>query len=57
MSIFNLVKNHKGSKTDSIGNLLIPQMKFELKAHIVQSIEEKRLTEQHVSLAPSISYE
>lgn len=54
---FKLVKNHKGSKTDSIGNLLIPQMKFELKAHIVQSIEEKRLTEQHVSLAPSISYE
>lgn len=51
------MKNHKGSKTDSIGNLLIPQMKFELKAHIVQSIEEKRLTEQHVSLAPSISYE
>lgn len=51
------VKNHKGSKTESIGNLLIPQINFELKSHIVQSIEEKRLTVQHVSLAPTISYE
>lgn len=55
--ILILVKNHKGSKTESIGNLLIPQISFGLKAHIIQCIEEKRLTEQHVSLAPSISYE
>lgn len=52
-----LVKNHKLSKTDSIGNLLIPQIKFELKANIMECIEGKSLTEQHISLAPSISYE
>lgn len=51
------VKNHRGSKTDSIGNILIPQINFDLKTNIIQSIEEKSLTEQQVSLAPSISYE
>ena len=55
--LYFLVRNHKGSKTDSIGNLLIPQIKIELKANIIESIEAKRLTEQQVSLAPSISYE
>lgn len=51
------VKNHRHSKTESIGNLLIPQINFELKANIIDSIEQKRLTEQQVSLAPSVSYE
>lgn len=51
------VKNHRSSNTGSIGNLLIPQINFELKSNIIQSIEEKRLTEQQISLAPSISYE
>lgn len=51
------MKNHKTSNTGSIGNLLIPQINFELKENIVESIEEKRLTEQQISLAPSISYE
>lgn len=50
-------KNHKKSKTESIGHLLIPQINFGLKANIIESIEEKRLTEEQISLAPSISYE
>ncbi|XP_031640462.1 protein rigor mortis [Contarinia nasturtii] len=51
------LKNHRFSKTNSIGNLLIPQIQYDLKANIIENIEGKSLTEQHVSLAPSISYE
>lgn len=53
---FNLVENHRKSKTESIGSLLIPQINSDLKALITKSKEVKRLTELELSLAPSISH-
>lgn len=52
-----LVQNHKRSKTVSIGNLLIPQINFNLKESIIDSITAKKLTSLQIALAPSISYE
>lgn len=51
------LKNHRDSKTLSIGNVLIPQLCGDLKSEIVKNIESKMLNEQHISLAPSISYQ
>lgn len=51
------VENHKQSKTESIGNLLIPQIDHNLKENIMDCIQAKNLTPQHIALAPSISFE
>lgn len=51
------VENTKASALGSIGNILIPQMNNNLKDEIMAKIEAKLLTELHISLAPSISYE
>lgn len=51
------LKNHHDSKIVSIGNVLIPQLCGNLKSEILKNIESKTLTEQHISLAPSISYQ
>lgn len=45
-----------GSKTESVAHILIPQLKHELQADILDKIEKKTLTEQHVALAPMISF-
>ncbi|XP_062546175.1 protein rigor mortis [Armigeres subalbatus] len=50
-------KNHAIAKTSSIGAILLPQIGFRLKEVIIQRIASKRLTDQLVALAPSISYE
>lgn len=50
-------KNHHIAHTASIGAILLPQIGFRLKEEILQRIASKRLTEQLVALAPSVSYE
>lgn len=51
------MQNHKSSKTESIGNLIIPQLNYHLKENTVDSITAKKLTQQQIALAPSVSYE
>lgn len=51
------LNGHKISKTESIGNLLIPQINSNLKTDIMFSIETRKLTQQQIALAPSISFE
>ncbi|KXJ76949.1 hypothetical protein RP20_CCG008598 [Aedes albopictus] len=50
-------KNHHMANTASIGAILLPQIGFRLKEEIIRRIASKRLTDQLVALAPSISYE
>lgn len=53
---FFTVQNHKDSTTDSIGHVFIPQLNFNLETEINELIASKKLTPQHVSLAPMISF-
>ncbi|XP_037035514.1 protein rigor mortis [Bradysia coprophila] len=50
------LQNHKDSTTDSIGHVFIPQLNVSLETEINEMIASKRLTSQHVSLAPMISF-
>lgn len=50
-------KHHVTANTVSIGAILLPQIGFRLKEVIIQRIASKKLTDQLVALAPSISYE
>ncbi|KAJ6642190.1 Protein rigor mortis, partial [Pseudolycoriella hygida] len=50
------LQNHKDSTTNSVGQLFIPQLNFNLEAEINEYITTKKLTPQHVSLAPMISF-
>lgn len=51
------LRNHHSSGTKSIANILIPQIKGDLKQEILKCIQIKKLNEWHISLAPTISYE
>lgn len=41
----------------SFGTIILPQLTDDLKDDILERIESKSLTEVHVSISPSISYE
>ncbi|XP_055379595.1 protein rigor mortis [Condylostylus longicornis] len=51
------LRNHQTSGTKSIANLLIPQITGDLKEEILKCVQNKKMTEWHVSLAPTISYD
>ncbi|XP_073844710.1 gem nuclear organelle associated protein rigor mortis [Musca autumnalis] len=50
------LKNHQNSETKGISNLYMPQVNGTLKDEILRCVQNKQLSEWHVSLAPSISY-
>lgn len=51
-----LVKEHQKQRTNSVANVLVPQLDGDLKTHIEQMIHAKALTREAVALAPSVSY-
>ncbi|XP_055597200.1 protein rigor mortis [Uranotaenia lowii] len=49
--------NHRHSTSSSIGTVLLPQINFQLKEVIIERIASGTLTDQLLSLTPSVSYE
>lgn len=53
---FCLVNEHHKQRTNSVANVLVPQLGGDLKIHIERLIHEKTLTREALALAPSVSY-
>jgi hypothetical protein len=45
------------SETNVMSGLVLPQMTDELKSEITERITSKTLTEMHIAISPSVSYE
>lgn len=45
------------SHSESLAHVIVPQVTNDLKNEILNCINKKELTEQHVALSPMISYE
>lgn len=51
------VEHSKQFNLKSLGGVILPQLNDTLKTDILQRIANKTLTEVHVAMAPSVSFE